>query len=290
MSVPDLIAAPLLIGGSALIALGSLGLIRFPDVLTRMHAATKAATLGVVATTVAAAVEAGALGGILILVLVVALLFLSGPLGMSLLARVALDDPETPLSPNTRALSAPRASAEPFVSLPRRGASGLLGAVLCAIWIALFGSVEPHVVLGGIAVASVLTVAFRDLAPHWPRALLRPLRLAGFAVFFAGRVAVATWGVLATLRLNRSQIRPAVLDVPLQIRGRTELALLMTAVSFTPGTVALELLDGRLRVHVLHVNDPAPAIAEVRSLERRIMGLFATHSPSDNMSLISRND
>jgi len=93
MSVPDLIAAPLLIGGSALIALGSLGLIRFPDVLTRMHAATKAATLGVVATTVAAAVEAGALGGILILVLVVALLFLSGPLGMSLLARVALTTP-----------------------------------------------------------------------------------------------------------------------------------------------------------------------------------------------------
>lgn len=276
MTAADWIAAPLLVLGSALIALGSFGLIRFPDVLTRMHAATKAATLGVIATTVAAAVEAGALGGVLVLGLVVALLFLSGPLGISLLARVAADDPETPLSPNTRPLSAPPPPGGPYGSIPRPGTQALLAAWLFAIWIALFGSVEPHVVLGGAAVASLAAVALRTMAPRWPRALRRPLRVARFTMFFLGRVVVATGGVLAALRFNREQLRPAVLDVPLRIGGRTELALLMNAVSFTPGTVALDQVDGRLLVHVLHLEDPAATIDEVRRLEDRIIGLFDT--------------
>lgn len=42
----DVIAGIAVVGGALLIALGSIGLLRFPDVFTRMHAATKAATVG----------------------------------------------------------------------------------------------------------------------------------------------------------------------------------------------------------------------------------------------------
>ena len=74
----DIVGGLLVVVGSALMALGAFGLLRFPDVFTRMHAATKAATVGVIATTTGASIEAGAVGGALILLVVVALLFLEG--------------------------------------------------------------------------------------------------------------------------------------------------------------------------------------------------------------------
>ena len=58
MTVVDILAGLGVVVGSVLMALGAFGLLRFPDVFTRMHAATKAATVGVIGTTAAAAVEA----------------------------------------------------------------------------------------------------------------------------------------------------------------------------------------------------------------------------------------
>lgn len=47
MTVYDIIAGLLLIGGSAFTLIAAIGIIRFPDLLLRMHAATKAGTMGV---------------------------------------------------------------------------------------------------------------------------------------------------------------------------------------------------------------------------------------------------
>ena len=77
--IRDGLAAVLVLAGAATMLLGALGLVRFPDVFTRMHASAKAAAVGVIAVTAAAALEAGTVGGILTLLLVIALLFLSGP-------------------------------------------------------------------------------------------------------------------------------------------------------------------------------------------------------------------
>lgn len=46
MSVPDLLAAVLVLAGSALALTAAIGVLRFPDTLTRMHAATKPQVLG----------------------------------------------------------------------------------------------------------------------------------------------------------------------------------------------------------------------------------------------------
>ncbi len=54
----------LLVTGAAFVLIGSIGLVRMPDVLTRLHGPTKATTLGVGALIVAAIVEAGAMRGV----------------------------------------------------------------------------------------------------------------------------------------------------------------------------------------------------------------------------------
>ncbi|MBK8019356.1 MAG: Na+/H+ antiporter subunit G [Betaproteobacteria bacterium] len=42
----DILVSLLLLIGSAFVALGAVGLVRFPDLLTRLHGPTKASTLG----------------------------------------------------------------------------------------------------------------------------------------------------------------------------------------------------------------------------------------------------
>ena len=46
MNVLDIVMAVLVLGGSALALTAAIGVVRFPDTLTRMHAATKPQVLG----------------------------------------------------------------------------------------------------------------------------------------------------------------------------------------------------------------------------------------------------
>jgi monovalent cation/proton antiporter MnhG/PhaG subunit len=270
----DIVASIVIIAGSALMALGAIGLVRFPDVFTRMHSATKAATVGVILTTMAASLEAGAVSGTAILVIVVILLFLSGPLGMSLLARAAYHDPETPRTRMTRELEVDLPIMESTSTNRRGGTSQFLAAWLFVVWVAAFGSLAPNVVLSGLLVAGGLAWAMRHLAPRWPRAFLHPIAAARFVAHFTGQMVAATWDVIASLRFRGEEIRPAVLEVPLRVRTRNEVTLLMNSISFTPGTVALELHDHHLYVHVLNTDDPNAVVDEIREMESHIMAAF----------------
>ncbi|MGB5168716.1 MAG: monovalent cation/H(+) antiporter subunit G [Acidimicrobiia bacterium] len=270
----DVVGGSLVVVGSALMALGAFGLLRFPDVFTRMHAATKAATVGVIATTTAASIEAGAVGGALILLVVVALLFLSGPLGMSLLARAGYHDPETPRAPSTVELEVELPTAESTPSIRVRGSTAMLALWLFLVWVAAFGSVAPNVVVSGVVVAFGIAYTFRRFAPRWPRAVTHPVAAWRFVVYFIGQMAVSTWDVILALRLRPDRIRPAVLEVPLRSLTRTEVTLLMNSLSFTPGTVALELHDHHLYVHVLDARDPDSTVRGIITMESKIIEAF----------------
>jgi len=272
--IVDVLAATAVIGGALLTALGAIGLLRFPDVFTRMHAATKAATVGVIATTAAAAAEAGAASGVAVLLLVIALLFLSGPLGISILARAAYHDPETPRSPNTRELGI-TLPVEESTSLQRSsGTSPFLAAWLFLVWVAAFGSLRANVVVGGVAVAVVLAYALRRLAPRWPHAFLHPLAAWRFVVHFTGQLIAATWDVIRLLGRHPETIEPAIVEVPLTVQTRNEVTLLMSAVSFTPGTVALEIHQDRLYLHVMSTQSSEAVVAETNVMQRMIAEAF----------------
>lgn len=272
--IVDVFAGVALVVGAALVALGGLGLVRFPDVFTRMHAATKSATVGVIGTTAAAALEAGAPQGVSILLLVVALLFLSGPLGMSLLARAAFRDPETPRVATTRELETKLPRTESTSALRVGGTGWALGAWLFVVWLAVFGSLRANVLVSGVIAAAVVAVALRRLAPRWPRSLLRPGAFLEFVVYFVGQLAAATWDVASTLLRPVEDLRPAVVEIPLVVATRNEVALLMTAISFTPGTVALEVHDDMLYVHVLSRQSVEDVVAGIMEMQRRVALTF----------------
>lgn len=57
MSTLDIVTAVLVLGGSTLALTAAIGVVRFPDTLTRMHAATKPQTLGLLLILAGAAIR-----------------------------------------------------------------------------------------------------------------------------------------------------------------------------------------------------------------------------------------
>ena len=88
----DLVSSAFLIFGAAFVLLGSLGLVKFPDTYTRLHAPTKATTLGVGSILVASAIDTSMRQPGLSVheALIILFLFLTAPTSAYLIARAAL--------------------------------------------------------------------------------------------------------------------------------------------------------------------------------------------------------
>lgn len=87
----EIVASILLLVGTAFTLIGSIGLVRLPDFYTRMHAPTKATTLGVSGVLAAAAltIPGGVFAVGLKAFLVIVFLFLTTPIGAHMMGRAA---------------------------------------------------------------------------------------------------------------------------------------------------------------------------------------------------------
>lgn len=83
------IASALLIIGSIFCLVAAVGMLRLPDTLIRMHAATKAGTLGAGCILAAEAVVANELGTTLKAIAVIVFLVLTAPVAAHLIGRAA---------------------------------------------------------------------------------------------------------------------------------------------------------------------------------------------------------
>jgi multicomponent Na+:H+ antiporter subunit G len=85
----DIIVSILIVLGGSFAAIAGLGLLRLPDVLVRMHATTKAGTLGVGLIVLGVSVHFASSLVITKALLIIAFLFLTAPVGAHLIARAA---------------------------------------------------------------------------------------------------------------------------------------------------------------------------------------------------------
>ena len=89
MSALDVLSAVLLLAGVALAVVAAIGLVRFPDVFSRMHAATKPATLGLLLIVLGAALQMDERGDAVKLLLVAAFQFVTAPVAAHMVGRAA---------------------------------------------------------------------------------------------------------------------------------------------------------------------------------------------------------
>lgn len=85
----DLIAALFLLGGGFFCFVAGLGLLRLPDVYCRMHAATKAGTVGLALVCLAAIVKSTSWTEILQALFVFLFMIATAPIGAHLIGRAA---------------------------------------------------------------------------------------------------------------------------------------------------------------------------------------------------------
>ncbi len=88
-TVGDVVAVVLLVAGSFLCLTAGLGLVRFPDVLTRMHSGTKPQVLGVLLIMVGAAIRLNGWSATWMLLLVAVFQMLTAPVSAHMISRVA---------------------------------------------------------------------------------------------------------------------------------------------------------------------------------------------------------
>jgi multicomponent Na+:H+ antiporter subunit G len=89
MTARDVLTVALMLIGSVLTLLATIGMVRMPDVYSRMQSATKASTLGVGCTMLAVAVDFGDLAITTRVVLIVAFVFLTAPISAHMIGRAA---------------------------------------------------------------------------------------------------------------------------------------------------------------------------------------------------------
>ena len=87
----ELVAELLAVGGAAFFLISAIGLLRLPDFFCRIHAPTKAATLGVMLLGLASVLRSAGRGDLLWLedLAIIVFLFLTVPVSSQVLARAA---------------------------------------------------------------------------------------------------------------------------------------------------------------------------------------------------------
>jgi len=83
----DLVAHTLLVVGALFMVLAAVGVVRFGDIYSRLHAAAKGPALGVVLVGAGAAMSIRTVQATVVVILVIVLQLIGGPVGTHLLGR-----------------------------------------------------------------------------------------------------------------------------------------------------------------------------------------------------------
>jgi multicomponent Na+:H+ antiporter subunit G len=87
--IAELVTGAALVSGAAFAALAGLGIVRFPDLYTRMHAATKAGTLGAGIVLLAVAIHFSAISVTLRVLAAIGFLVITAPVAAHMIGRAA---------------------------------------------------------------------------------------------------------------------------------------------------------------------------------------------------------
>ena len=85
----NIMVAFLLLSGAFFLLVAAIGILKLPDLYQRLHASSKAATLGVALLLLGAALHSGAVGIISRCLMTVVFFILTAPVGAHLIARAA---------------------------------------------------------------------------------------------------------------------------------------------------------------------------------------------------------
>lgn len=152
--------------------------------------------------------------------------------------------------------------------------SFLLNIILALVWVALTDSYNPTNFLAGFIIGySVIAVASNGRGGYsrkLPQIIL-------FVGFFLAELVVANIRVAIEVITPTLNVRPGIVEIPLDIQSELGITLLANLITLTPGTLSLEITPDKsaLYVHTMYVDDPDAFRKQIKQgFERRIQELL----------------
>ena len=149
----------------------------------------------------------------------------------------------------------------------------ILLVLLIVVWVLWSGYLKP-LLLGLGAFSCILTVWIVRRMGYFDDEMFAfhyDWRLLGFWAWLGGEVVKSSIDVTRIVLRPKVQVEPIVVDVDGSGLGPVDLALLGNSITLTPGTLTLDVYEGRLRVHAL-TREGATALLSGEML-RRVAGL-----------------
>lgn len=152
-----------------------------------------------------------------------------------------------------------------------------LSVLLVLTWLVLVNEFRWGSLVFGILLA-IIVPAF--VAPYWPGnpTILSGRKLIPYIgiVFWDIIVANITVAKIVLFKPN-SQLQPAWITIPLDLRSPEGITVLAGTITLTPGTISCDIsaCGYALLVHCLHAPDPDSVVAEIKNrYESRLKEIF----------------
>lgn len=157
--------------------------------------------------------------------------------------------------------SAPNPSLKKWHWLPHPA----LSLIMWGLWLLMENSFSTgHIILGALLAWLIPYVT----QSFWPQssALHRPMLAIRFILLVLWDILLANCVLAVRILGPNKKLRPAFMEVPLDVKEDFTITILASTISLTPGTVSADLsTDGsKLLIHALHVDDIDAAINEIK--------------------------
>jgi multicomponent Na+:H+ antiporter subunit E len=149
----------------------------------------------------------------------------------------------------------------------------LLNLLLALVWVMAVGRFTFHQLALGFALGFLVLAV---VEPLWGSATYAPrvVRFLRFAVFFVRELVLSTLRIAYDVVTPRLRARPRIVALPLAARTDSEITLLASFLTLTPGTLSLDVSADRrtLYVHAMYAENREHFVTEVKQgLEARLL-------------------
>jgi len=154
-------------------------------------------------------------------------------------------------------------------------------AILAALWLVLSGHYDAfHLTLGAVSCALVAALSHDLWFPDFRRGrdLAVFFRFIAYVPWLLYQIVLANFHVAKMVLHPRMPIEPAVIEFDCRLTGDLALTTLANSITLTPGTITVDVVDGRFFVHAL--TKKVAADLESGEMEARVAAIYGQGGPA----------
>jgi multicomponent Na+:H+ antiporter subunit E len=128
-----------------------------------------------------------------------------------------------------------------------------LGLAMLALWLLLSGHYDPlFISLGIVSCVLIVAIAQRlDVIDHEAVPLHLSFGYFAYLAWLGKEITKSNWDVAKLVISPRLPISPTMIWVPANQRSDVGKVIYANSITLTPGTVSVELVDGKVLVHAI---------------------------------------